>query len=317
MIALRRIEPERDFETLASLFSNEQDEPTTKSSLMADYEQHRERIFCLTVAEDTQGELLGFNWAVRSRFNSREAYFYLIVKPEHRGKGAGSRLYEDAYRAALDENLGKLVINIRDDCSFCRKFAEQRGFEEKKHLMAMALELDTFDDSPYDPFIEKLRGEGFIFTSMQALGNTEEAQHKLFTLNNSTAMDVPGADGEPSWLSFEDFQKTVCQADWYQPGGQMVVIDTTNGEWAGMSAITRFEGADYAYNLHTGVDRQYRGRKLAQAVKVLALRYARDVLKVKTVRTHHNDMNLPMIAIDRKFGYVQIPGVVTMMKTLE
>ncbi len=75
-----------------------------------------------------------------------------------------------------------------------------------------------------------------------------------------------------------------------------------------MSAITRFEGADYAYNLHTGVDKRYRGRKLAQAVKVLALRFARDVLKVDEVRTNHNSQNDPMLAIDRKFGYVQTHG---------
>ncbi|MCK7481789.1 MAG: GNAT family N-acetyltransferase [Candidatus Moduliflexus flocculans] len=75
-----------------------------------------------------------------------------------------------------------------------------------------------------------------------------------------------------------------------------------------MSAITRFEGADYAYNLHTGVDKRYRGRKVAQAVKVLALRFARDVLKVGEVRTNHNSQNDPMIAIDRKFGYVQTHG---------
>jgi hypothetical protein len=41
------------------------------------------------------------------------------------------------------------------------------------------------------------------------------------------------------------------------------------------------------------------------------------VLKVKTVQTHHNDQNQPMIAIDRKFGYVQIPGVCTMVKEME
>ena len=89
-----------------------------------------------------------------------------------------------------------------------------------------------------------------------------------------------------------------------------------------MSAITRIQdatgrGGDYAYNLFTGVDRAYRGRKLAQAVKVLALRYARDVLRVDTVRTHHNAKNAPMIAIDRKLGYVQQPGTYLMEKTLD
>jgi hypothetical protein len=41
------------------------------------------------------------------------------------------------------------------------------------------------------------------------------------------------------------------------------------------------------------------------------------VLQVKSVQTHHNTMNLPMIAIDRKFGYVQMPGTFVMKKVLD
>ncbi len=40
------------------------------------------------------------------------------------------------------------------------------------------------------------------------------------------------------------------------------------------TAITVFEGADHAYNLFTSTDVRYRGRKLEQAVKSLALRKA-------------------------------------------
>lgn len=316
-LKFRPVEPERDFEQLATLFTNEQDEPTTKTSLMEDYEQHKERIFCLTAVESPQGELLGFNWAVHSRFDASQAYFYLIVEPSQHQKGAGSLLYQDLISAVCQAGIKKLEVSIRDNCPACRRFAEKRGFKEKTHRMAMALDLETFEDTRYDRIIDNLKGQGFQFTSMEALGNTEEAQRKLYTLNNATAMETMGSDGEPSWLSFEDFQKTVCQANWYQPAGQMVVIDIATGQWAGMSAITRFEGAEAAYNLFTGVDRNYRGRKLGQAVKVVALRYAREVLQVKTVQTHHNDRNQPMIAIDRKFGYVQIPGVYTMVKEME
>jgi RimJ/RimL family protein N-acetyltransferase len=55
---------------------------------------------------------------------------------------------------------------------------------------------------------------------------------------------------------------------------------------------------------------------LGQAVKAAALRHARDVLQVTVVRTHHNAENLPMIAIDKKFGYVQTPGILLMKKIL-
>jgi RimJ/RimL family protein N-acetyltransferase len=71
-----------------------------------------------------------------------------------------------------------------------------------------------------------------------------------------------------------------------------------------------------AYNLFTGVDARYRERKLGQAVKVIALRYARDVLGAHIVRTHHNTKNEPVLAIDRKFGYTVLPGEFVMVKEL-
>ncbi len=281
---------------------------------MKDYEEHKERIFCLKAAEDESGELLGFNWGTRSRANSEEAYFYVIVKPEHRSRGAGRLLYADLAHAAEEAGVKKLQISVRDADLSHRAFAERRGFKERKHLIGMRLELETFDDQSYDGIIEKLKSEGFQFTSMGALGNTEEAQRKLYALNDTAASETPGSEGDHPWLSFEDFQKMVCQADWYHPDGQMLVIDSANGEWVALSAITRFEGSDYAYNLFTGVDKRYRGRKFGQAVKVHALRFARNVLQVKTAQTHHNTLNAPMIAIDRKFGYVQSPGTFSMEK---
>ncbi len=44
--------------------------------------------------------------------------------------------------------------------------------------------------------------------------------------------------------------------------------------------------------------------------------YAQGTLGVDSVRTHHDTKNVPMIAIDRKFGYVQQPGACRMEKTL-
>ena len=316
-VTLRPAHLENDFGQLAALFSLEQDEPISEPSLKVDYEAHKERIFRLMVVEDEQGEVLGFNWATRSRFDKNQAYFYIIIKPEARKQGVGRRLYEDLEQCARGAQLKQLQISIRDNCPECRAFAERREFTERSHTIGMALDLNAFEDFRYNEQIVRLQQEGFLFTSMAALGNTVEAQRRLYALNDMTAMEMPGSEGEHPWLSFDDFQKLVCQADWYRPAGQMLAIDLATGNWAAMSAITRFEGADFAYNLHTGVDKRYRGRKLAQTVKVLALRYARQVLEVNTVHTHHNSHNLPMLAIDRKLGYLQTPGIFSMQKMLE
>lgn len=315
-INLRPAELERDFGELAVLFTNEQDEKTSEPELKVDYEAHKERIFRLMVAEDEQGELLGFNWATRSRFDANRAYFYVIVKPEQRRQGAGRLLYEDVEQAARGSQVKELEITIRDNCPEIRAFAERRGFTKRSHTIAMELDLDAFDDQLYEEHITRLKGEGFQFTSMEELGDTEEARRKLYELNEMTSMEIPGNEGQRSWLSFDDFQMHVCDSSWYKPAGQMVVVDPATGSFAAMSAITRFAGTDYAYNLHTGVDKNYRGRKLGQAVKVQALRFAREVLKVSSVHTHHVASNAPMIAIDGKFGYIQAPGTFLMEKML-
>lgn len=315
-IKLRSIEPKIDFSRLAVLFTLEQDEPTTEPALMEDYGQHKERILRLMAAVDEKGELIGFNWLTRSRFNANQATIYVIVDPEQRRRGAGSLLFTDAEQAARDAEIDHLQVDIRDTCPECLDFARKRGFCERTHLIGMTLHLAGFDDRPYSEILSRLQAEGFTFTSMQELGNTEEAQRKLYELNSTADMETMGSDGSPSWLDFADFQQKVCRADWYFPAGQMVVIDNASGVWAAMSAVTRFAGTDYAYNLFTGVDKRYRGRKLGQAVKVEALRYARDVLQVATIRTHHNTRNEPILSIDKKLGYIQTPGLVTMQKDL-
>jgi RimJ/RimL family protein N-acetyltransferase len=311
-IILRSAETDEDFGQLATWFSILEEDALSGQGLKEYYEKRRELII-QRVAEDEQGKLLGFYWAYRS--NTELCQIDLFVDPEQRRQGVGKRLYENLEQSVKASQAKKLQISIPNTSSESRAFAEECGFNERWHFIPMRLNLETFDDQPYDEIITKLKGDGFQFTSMEELGNTEEAQRKLYILNDTTDLDVPGKNGEHSWSSFEDFQKRVCQMDWYNPGGQMVVIDTETGDWAAMSAISRFE--NHAYNLHTGVDRRYRGRKLAQAVKVMALRHARDVLKVNTVHTDHNTMNHPMIAIDRKFGYVEIPGTFSMQKIFE
>jgi RimJ/RimL family protein N-acetyltransferase len=314
-IILRPAEPDRDFGQLTAWFTILEGETSTKLEIVKEYEELKERIL-LKIAMDAQGELWGFYWACRDLVEPDRATFYLFVSPEKRRQGLGRRLYGDLALAARQARIRKLRVTIWDNAPESRAFTDRLDFIERRHSIAMELDLGSFDDRPYDAVIARLEGDGFQFTSMEALGNTEEAQRKLYTLNDTTAATTPGSEGEHPWASFEDFQTRVCRSDWYKPGGQMVVIDTATGAWAAMSAITRRPGNDFAYNLFTGVDQAYRGRKLAQAVKVLALRYARAVLEAKSVRTHHNVKNLPMIAIDRKLGYHPLPGNFLMEKIL-
>ncbi len=174
-------------------------------------------------------------------------------------------------------------------------------------VVPLVLHSDQFDGRKYDGLIAGLKEEGFQFTSMAELGNTEEALRKLYLLNDTTAMDADGPAVGHVWPTFEDFQKEVCQMDWFLPRGQIIAIDTASGAWAAMSAITNFEGSGTTWNLFTGVDRRYRGHRLEQAVLALAIRYALDELKVNSIFADESKSNLSMIAVYRELGYTPRP----------
>ena len=187
ILHLRPIDLDRDLGELAALFTLVQDDPTTEAELRDDYETHKERIFCLNAAEDERGELLGFNWANRDRDQADKAHFYILVKPQRRNQGAGRLLYANAERAARAAGIRRIEMNVRDTDPPSRAFAERRGFSERTHSIAMQMDLDAFDDQPYNALISHLQDEGFEFTSMETLGNDEESQRRLFRLNDTAA----------------------------------------------------------------------------------------------------------------------------------
>jgi len=312
-IKLRQIEPEKDFPLLAEWFTLLERQVNTVPGLIKYFEENKDLIFS-QLAIDDMGNKLGFYWGSRNRFHPHNVFQYLYVDPAFRKKGVGTLLYEHMDAESLKLACKEFKFNVPDDCPEGLSFMLHRGYIETLHSINMELDFKSFDDKPYQTIVEKLKEDGFQFTTMEELGNTEEAQHKLYTLNDTIAMDTPLWTGGHCWDTFEEFKKSVCDAQWYNPAGQKVVIDSATGEWVAMSAITHFEGNETAYNLFTGVDKRYRGRKLAQAVKGLALCFARDELKVPGVRTNHNTFNEPMIAIDRKFGYMVLPGYFALEK---
>ena len=314
-ITLRHLDPRQDFPLLAEWFTTLEGASNTAESLNEYYEKTSGRIL-EQVAEDQAGQVLGFYWAIRDEHSPEKAYLNLFVDPNQRKQGVGSQLMRLGIADARSFGATILQVPVMDTDPAFKRFAEGFGFEQKRHSIGMHLDLAQWDDSGYDALIRRLEGEGFEFTSMQALGNTEDAQRQLYQLNNSATLDTPNATQDDGWPNFEAFQSSVCQQSWYNPAGQKVVIERASGQFVGMCAISTDESAHTAYNLFTGVTRALRGRGLATAVKVTALRFARDEMQITEVFTHHNDENDPMIAIDRKLGYVQSPGTIFMVKEL-
>ena len=195
-VTLRPPEPERDFAQLATWFSVLEDDSLSEQGLKEYYGKRREKII-QRVADNEEGGLQGFYWVY---FNNVESCSIdLFVKPGQRRQGFGKQLYEDLEKTVKNAQVNELYATIMDTSAESRIFAEHRGFNERWHFIPMGLNLETFDHRAYDEIIVKLEGDGFLFTSMEELGNTENSQRHLHTLNDETNLDMPGHLAHGRW----------------------------------------------------------------------------------------------------------------------
>jgi GNAT superfamily N-acetyltransferase len=84
-------------------------------------------------------------------------------------------------------------------------------------------------------------------------------------------------------------------------------------EVVGIASVSYVETGQAARNLLTGVDPRYRGRKIAQALKLQAIHYAREQ-GAAAIQTQNDAENVAILAINRKLGYQPRPGRYRLVK---
>jgi GNAT superfamily N-acetyltransferase len=314
MLQTRIADPEADFPHIAKLLSGYEFVPVTTEQLH-EWERRRSegRVRRRGVAVDRDDQVIGYSvvdreaWMPAGRFG-----LWLIVDPRWRGQGAGAALYREALDFARQHGALSLSSEVRDDSPESLAFAERRGFHVEQHTFTSALDLAAFDQQRLAGVIEAVEAGGMRFFTLAEVGNTPETQRRLYDLNRRTGLDNPGADG--TFPPFDQFEQFVFGASWFRADGQILAAD---GErWVGLAAVALYPDRNLAYNAFTGVDREYRGRGLAQALKLLAARYAL-AQGASTIATDNDSRNAPMLAINRKLGYRPEPGKYLLVRDMQ
>ena len=71
-----------------------------------------------------------------------------------------------------------------------------------------------------------------------------------------------------------------------------------------------FAETNAVWSMLTGVARTHRRRRIAQALKLLTIQYAKE-LGADYLNTQNDSVNEPMLAINRKLGFVRQEGLGT------
>lgn len=306
---------EADFARVAELISAAQPDPVTEATVL-EWERRvlEGQIRRRTVAVAESGQVVGYG--VVQHFRSMgEGRFYLwvTVDPNWRQRAIGAHLYQNALDMARSHGAVLLESEVREDDAAGVRFAGQRGFTVNRHIFESVLDLAALDEGRFAGLIEAVQAGGIRFLSLADVDMDPGYFRQLYEVNYRAVLDDPASTGH--WVSFEEFERTLRGAAWFDARGQIMALDATTNAVIGLAAVGYFANTHQASNMITGVDRAYRGRKIALALKLLAIRYAKEK-GASCIVTDNDSQNAPMLAINRKLSYVPRPGIFRLIRQL-
>jgi GNAT superfamily N-acetyltransferase len=303
MRPIRAVTSATDWDAIVALINAVELEPITVD-MLHERDQRTPGSERWRVAEDETARVVGISESAREPWmTADEAWLWVAVDPSAQGQGAGVALFDDALARTCARGATTLRSQVRDDRPDDLAIAERRGFRIDRHVFDATLELAAFDERPLADAIDAAQVAGFRFLIMAEAGASREMQRQVYDLNRRVSGGIPGAGA--AFAPFEDFKGYVFGARWYRPEGQILAFH--GARLIGFTDVGYFTHTNSAYNMMTGVDRAYRGRGIALALKLLAIRYARTT-GAALIRTNNDSENAPVLALNRKLGYQPEPG---------
>jgi GNAT superfamily N-acetyltransferase len=238
---------------------------------------------------EVDGALVGWGEAEFEWATERDdlADVWVLVRPDRRGRGIGSALYERAAGHNRDHGARELRSGGWEDSG--HRFLAARGFRPTRQERFSAVDPRTVDTSGL------ALPPGFRLASLAELAGRERDVHALYA---EAAADMPADDAESN-VGFEEWLAETLGAPTLSHAGSFVVLD---GNTPAALAFVEVAG-NRATNELTGTARAYRRRGLARAAKLATIRWAAEH-GIERVATSNDSTNVGMLAINDELGYL-------------
>jgi RimJ/RimL family protein N-acetyltransferase len=162
----------------------------------------------------------------------------------------------------------------------------------------LELDIESFDDASFEPYLQQAQSSGTRFTTMAALGDAPEQRRALYDLNKACSADIPGRG---TFYTYDEYVTQRIDVATFNPNG--VIVATQGDDWIAMSATSLHPDQQFAFSEMTGVLAPHRGKGMSLALKLLAIRFVRSSGYRRLVAFHHPG-NQTAIAMNRRLGFV-------------
>lgn len=289
--------------------------PAKPEEIKRDDQARAEHIIFKRYMVNLAGETIGFGAFLNSAraFHSQKFLLTPVIVPQHHGKGYGKTLYHFLMQELKVYNPIELIGWSREDFNRPMRFLKDRGFQEAMRSFESRLNVDAFDTQPYDELETELKTQGIKIKTAAELTNDPDFHQKVYELHTTLDLDVPTV-GEYTKPSFETFAKNHWLDENYIPEAYLIAIH--NAQYIGMNE--NFRSARVKERLKiglTGVLRDYRRKGVAFAMKIKAIKIAKE-LAAKELSTWNASNNKGMLAINEALGFEKQPASIDFVKKI-
>jgi mycothiol synthase len=325
-IRIREFEPtSRDYDAVARINAQGADEfldfePDSAAELRdldASFDPAR-YVLRRYVAEDLgSGDIVAYAFYSHTPWAFDPHLYWVSVRcaPSHRRRGLGSRLYS---RIVQDlERIGATCLwaEAREGDEVAGGALLRRGFSEILKSAEYVLKTSGLDLDAFHRYRERADGAGVEILSLPVLAERDAGWlPKLHALHNSVMTEIPLPDELYPYRPLPLFQEYLCGLPQSLPDACFVAL--LEDRYVGECVIHRSQDdATCLDHLITGVDRDYRGRGVAMALKLRSIEYAL-ASGYDRISTYVESNNPSMLEINRKLGFVRGDALVIFEKRL-
>ena len=245
------------------------------------------------VAEE--GDVLGWGEAFLRWDLSDESigFVWVGVRPDARGAGVGSGLYDLAVRHLAGAGATKLETFTPDETG--ERFVRARGFRETRAEQCWSLDPSSVDLSALAELEAAKAAEGFRLVRLADVRDRPDDLYRLFT---EVHADVPSDHTHDE--SYEDWLRTLFEYPDLDDEGSAVVLAGDRPAAFAFVGVDREGGR--GTHMMTGTAREFRHRGLARLAKLATIRWAAEN-GVTALLTENDTTNADMLALNEHLGY--------------
>jgi Acetyltransferase (GNAT) family. len=286
MASIREIDPERDAADIVALVL-----ATSPTAVISEESwRHRtetvpERARMLELVADADGKVVARMASFLHFFGGANAYVNLVVASAHRRQGVGSELYRLGEEHALTLQPAALMSEFFENNDGVR-FVTKRGYREVRAETTSVLDPRTVSAGPP--------------TGIDIQPVRDVDPRLVYAVDEAATRDMPLTEPFDE-VPYEEWVGHVLDHPLFTLDGSFVALE--DGIATAVSMLTVDAESGRASNMFTGTLREYRGRGLGLAVKLASTNWAAQN-GITQVVTANDETNAPMLAINRRLGYV-------------